>query len=65
MASQILKNGSTACQMAKDAMEVGLRLPLNDAIQYAQKNLSVCFSTDEMHEGFSAFIEKRPPKFEI
>tara|TARA_B110001450_G_scaffold257060_1_gene290793 strand:- start:13057 stop:13836 length:780 start_codon:yes stop_codon:yes gene_type:complete len=65
LASQILKNGSTACQMAKDAMEVGLRLPLNDAIQYAQKNLSVCFSTDEMHEGFSAFIEKRPPKFEI
>lgn len=64
LASQILKNGTTACQMAKDAMEVGLRLPLNDAIQYAQKNLSVCFSTDEMHEGVSAFIEKRPPNFE-
>ena len=63
LAARILKNSPIACRMAKDAMEVGLRLPLNEAIEYGQKNLAICFSSEEMREGTSAFLEKRQPLF--
>jgi enoyl-CoA hydratase/carnithine racemase len=63
LAARIIRNAPVACQMAKDAMEVGLSLPLNEAIEYAQKNLAVCFSTEDMREGTAAFLEKRAPRF--
>ena len=63
LSARILQNAPIACQMAKDAMEVGLRLPLNEAIEYAQKNLAICFSTEDMREGTAAFLEKRSAQF--
>ncbi len=63
MARKILANAPVAVELAKDAMEIGLDLPLEQAVQYAQKNCVVCFSTQDMKEGTAAFLEKRKPQF--
>jgi enoyl-CoA hydratase len=63
MARKILENAPVAVALAKDAIEVGKNLPLEGAIQYAQKNCVTCFATEDMKEGTAAFIAKRKPQF--
>lgn len=63
MARKIIRNAPMAVEMAKNAIDVGLDLPLEAANQYAQKNLITCFSTEDMREGTQAFLEKREPQF--
>jgi enoyl-CoA hydratase len=62
-ASQIIANAPIAVEMIKDAMETGKDLPLEQAVQYSQKNCAICFSTRDMQEGMSAFLEKRKANF--
>jgi enoyl-CoA hydratase len=63
LAGQIMANAPIAVEMAKDALETGKDLPLEQAVQYSQKNCVTCFSTEDMKEGTSAFLEKRKPDF--
>jgi len=63
VARKILGNAPVAIALAKDAIEVGKNLPLDGAIQYAQKNCVTCFSTEDMKEGTAAFLQKRDPQF--
>jgi len=63
LARRIMANAPIAVEMAKNALDVGRDLPLEQAVQYAQKNCVVCFSTADMQEGMSAFLEKRKPNF--
>lgn len=62
-ASQIIANAPIAVEMIKDAMETGKDLPLEQAVQYSQKNCAICFNTRDMQEGMSAFLEKRKANF--
>ncbi len=63
MARKIMANAPIAVEMCKDAVEIGMDLPLEQAIQYSQKNCITCFSTEDMKEGTGAFLEKRKPNF--
>ena len=63
LAHKIMANAPIAVEMAKDALEIGKDLPLEHAVQYSQKNCVTCFSTEDMKEGMSAFLEKRPANF--
>lgn len=63
IARKILANAPIGVSLAKDAIEVGKNLPLDGAIQYAQKNCITCFSTEDMKEGTAAFLQKRKPQF--
>ncbi len=64
LGDRILTNAPIAVEMAKDAIETGQDLPLEQAVQYSQKNCVTCFSTQDMREGTSAFLEKRKPNFQ-
>jgi len=63
MARKIMANAPIAVEMCKDAVEIGMNLPLEEAVQYSQKNCITCFSTEDMKEGTGAFLEKRKPNF--
>jgi enoyl-CoA hydratase len=64
LAKKIMSKGPVAIEMAKDAIEVGMQCPIEEAVQYSQKNCAICFSTDDMKEGMSAFLEKRRANFQ-
>ena len=63
LARKIMATAPIAVEMAKDALEVGKDLPLEHAVQYSQKNCVTCFSTEDMKEGMTAFLEKRKALF--
>ncbi|MGO9620353.1 MAG: enoyl-CoA hydratase/isomerase family protein [Desulfobaccales bacterium] len=63
MALRIIANGPIAVEMCKDAVEIGMDMPMENAVQYSQKNCITCFSTEDMLEGTTAFIEKRKAEF--
>ena len=63
LARKIMSNAPVAVEMAKDALEIGKDMPLEHAVQYSQKNCVICFSTKDMKEGMTAFLEKRKPNF--
>ena len=63
LAQRIMANAPIAVEMAKDALEIGKDLPLEHSVQYSQKNCITCFSTEDMKEGMTAFLEKRKANF--
>jgi enoyl-CoA hydratase len=63
LAQVIASKSPVALAMIKEATRASVRAPLDDGIRHEQSLASVIFSSKDMQEGLTAFLEKRPPTF--
>ena len=63
LANMILNQGQLAVQKAKLAIDLGLDLPLNRALEVEAEMFGNLFATEDQKEGMQAFIDKRQPDF--
>jgi enoyl-CoA hydratase len=63
MARRIRANGPTACRYALEAIRRGLDMPLAEGQVLEATLFGLCAATEDMKEGMTAFLEKRPAKF--
>jgi len=62
-ARKLTKLPAFALKMAKNAMNYGFDLPLDNANKLEISCVAQCFSTQDQKEGMKAFLEKRKPNF--
>jgi enoyl-CoA hydratase len=63
IARKIRANGPTACRYALEAIRRGLDMPLAEGQVLEATLFGLCAATEDMKEGMTAFLEKRPAKF--
>jgi enoyl-CoA hydratase/carnithine racemase len=64
LAGEFAANAPLAVQAAKRMMRAGLAEGLDEHIQRVYLQVLPLLETRDFREGFTAFLEKRPPKFE-
>jgi enoyl-CoA hydratase len=62
-AAKLASRSPLIMRMGKDAMYRQQDLALADALELLHHNLTLAFSTEDMHEGVRAFFEKREPRW--
>jgi enoyl-CoA hydratase len=60
-AEKLASKSPVIMRMGKDAMFRQMDMAFLDALDYLRAQLSLAFSTDDIHEGVKAFFEKRDP----
>ena len=60
-AQRLARKSPLLMRLGKDAMFRQQDMPLADALDYLQAQLSLAFATDDAKEGVRAFFEKRAP----
>jgi enoyl-CoA hydratase len=63
LARKIAANGPIACRYAMEAIRRGVEMPLSEALVFEATLFGLCAATEDMREGMSAFLEKRPARF--
>ena len=63
MANVIAGKAPIAVGLAKDAINRGRQVDIDDAMSIEAANDCIAFSTEDQKEGMYAFVEKRPPVF--
>ena len=63
LAQVIAAKSPVALAMIKEAARASMQMPLDDGIRHEQSLASVIFSSKDVQEGISAFLEKRQPTF--
>lgn len=63
LAGDILAKAPIAVGFAKDAINRGKQVDMDSAEALEALCVGMCFSTDDLHEGMTAFVEKRTAAF--
>ena len=63
IAGVIAANAPLAIEYCMAAVSSGLEMPLEEALRMEAALFGLCFASDDMREGTSAFLEKRPARF--
>jgi enoyl-CoA hydratase len=64
LAQTMASRGPLALRYAKEAINRGLDMPLEQALRYETDLTVILQTTQDRAEGVRAFLEKRPPRFE-
>lgn len=64
IAKKIIANAPLAVRYAMEGVERGMEMPQEEGLYLEATLFGLCCTTQDMHEGTRAFIEKRPAKFE-
>jgi enoyl-CoA hydratase len=65
LALMICSRGPAAVRLCKEVVNNGMEMDLNRACSYEADLFALCFAGEEQKEGMAAFLEKRPPKFQV
>ena len=63
IAKKIIANAPLAVKYAMEAVEHGMEMTQEEGLFLEATLFGVCCSTEDMHEGTRAFLEKRPAQF--
>jgi enoyl-CoA hydratase len=63
LAETIAEKSPIALELAKKAVRASSRMPLDQGIEYEAELFVQTFTTEDMQEGVSAFLENRDPEF--
>ena len=63
LARAIACNGPAAVRYALEAIRGGVEMPLSEGLAYEATLFGLCAATEDMREGMTAFLEKRPARF--
>ncbi|XP_025835914.1 methylglutaconyl-CoA hydratase, mitochondrial, partial [Agrilus planipennis] len=63
IANEIASNGPIAVKLAKRAINIGLQVDLSSGLEIEKALYAQLLPTKDRIEGYSAFLEKRQPKY--
>ncbi|AFQ43691.1 enoyl-CoA hydratase/isomerase family protein [Desulfosporosinus meridiei] len=63
LAHKLAKGAGVAMAYAKQLVNKGTELPLQEALEMEMQHVEKIFRTEDLQEGLDAFINKRPPVF--
>ncbi len=63
LAETIASKSPLVIAMAKKVINRGMYTDLAAGLGYERANVALCFASEDCHEGITAFLEKRQPKF--
>ena len=63
VAEQLARSAPLALRGMLDAVNTGGECAIEEGLQYESAQFGLMFSTDDMHEGTRAFLERRKPVF--
>ena len=64
MARSFTKNAPIAVKYSKACIDRGMQMDIDDGIALENELFGMCYATADQKEGMTAFLEKRPAKFE-
>ncbi len=64
IARKVAANGPIACRYAMEAIRRGVEMPLSEGLAFEATLFGLCAATEDMREGMTAFLEKRPARFQ-
>lgn len=63
MANLIISNAPIAVKLCKDAINRGMQVDIDRAVEIEAEDFGKCFATEDQTEGMTAFIERRNKTF--